>query len=120
MVGLPRVGLPRLPPAGPSPVLVVLSRYDGRKKPSYPTPGKRPLIRDRGPELVNRRITVFDLLPSLMDPSRTDAGILAWYPAIDATQLAAIRAYALEYAERLVSAREPSHDPPIAGAVQHV
>lgn len=65
---------------------------------------RHPLIRDRGrgPELVNSRITVFDLLPNLTDPQQTDADILAWYPSIDATQLAAIRAYALEFAEILL------------------
>ena len=70
----------------------------------YPTSDRHPLIRDRGrgPELVNSRITVFDLLPDLMDPARTDADILARYPAIDATQLAAVRAYALEFAETLL------------------
>ena len=72
--------------------------------PPYPLSEKHPLIRDRGrgPELVNSRITVFDLLPNLMDPRQTDADILAWYPTIDAKQLAAVRAYALEYAERLL------------------
>ena len=73
-------------------------------KPPYPLSDKHPLIRDRGrgPELVNSRITVFDLLPNLMDPRQTDADILAWYPTLDAHQLAAVRAYALEYAERLL------------------
>ena len=92
-------------------------------KPPYPMSEKRPLIRDRGrgPELVNSRITVFDLLPNLMDPARTDAEILAWYPTIDRTQLAAVRAYALEYAERLLPEQrewearpEPRNPPEVA------
>ena len=85
---------------------------------------RHPLIRDRGrgPELVNSRITVFDLLPDLMDPTRTDADILAWTPAIDAAQLAAVRAYALEFAETLLpmqrawEARPPRENPPEVAA----
>ena len=70
----------------------------------YPMSDRHPLIRDRGrgPELVNSRITVFDLLPDLLDPAKTDADILARSPAIDAYQLAAVRAYALEFAETLL------------------
>ena len=94
-------------------------------KEPYPLSERHPLIHDRGrgPELVGTRITVFDLLPSLMDPHRTDADILAWYPAIDARQLAAARAYALEYAERLLPEQrawearaEPTNPPEVQAA----
>ena len=96
-------------------------------KEPYPLSERHPLIHDRGrgPELVGTRITVFDLLPSLMDPDRTDADILAWYPAIDARQLAAARAYALEYAERLLPEQrewearpEPTNPPEVAESLK--
>ena len=87
---------------------------------AFPMSDRHPLIRDRGrgPELVNSRITVFDLLPNLLDPQQTDADILARYPSIDATQFAAVRAYALEFAETLLprqrawEARPEPRNPP--------
>ena len=96
-------------------------------KEPYPLSERHPLIHDRGrgPELVGTRITVFDLLPSLMDPAQTDAEILAWHPAIDARQLAAVRAYALEYAERLLPEQrawearpEPTNPPEVTESLK--
>ena len=86
----------------------------------YPISDRHPLIRDRGrgPELVNSRITVFDLLPDLLDPSQTEADILAGYPTLTREQVAAARAYALEHAERLLpeqrawEARPARRNPP--------
>ena len=86
----------------------------------YPISDRHPLIRDRGrgPELVNSRITVFDLLPNLMDPAQTEADILLEFPSLTREQVAAVRAYALEYAERLLpeqrawEARPARRNPP--------
>ena len=71
----------------------------------YPMSDRHPLIHDRGrgPELVGTRLTVFDLLPDLMNPAKTDADLRAFYaPSLTPERLAAVRAYALEYAERLL------------------
>ena len=86
----------------------------------YPISDWHPLIRDRGrgPELVNSRITVFDLLPNLLDPTQTEADVLAEFPTLTQEQVAAVRAYALEYAERLLpeqrawEARPERRNPP--------
>ncbi len=54
------------------------------------------LIHDRGcgPELVGTRITVYNLLPDLLDPTATEAYICRAY-SLTAEQVAAVRAYIL-------------------------
>ena len=93
----------------------------------YPLSDRHPLIRDRGrgPELVGSRITVFDLLPDLLDPAQSEAEILSWYPSLTREQVSAARAYALEYAERLLpeqraweSRPEPRNPPEVEAAFE--
>jgi hypothetical protein len=50
--------------------------------------------RGRGPELVGTRITVYNLLPDLLDPTVTEAFICRVYN-LTAEQVAAVRAYIL-------------------------
>jgi uncharacterized protein (DUF433 family) len=50
--------------------------------------------RGRGPELVGTRITVYNLLPDLLDPATTEAFICRVYN-LSAEQVAAVRAYIL-------------------------
>jgi uncharacterized protein (DUF433 family) len=50
--------------------------------------------RGRGPELVGTRITVYNLLPDLLDPTATEAYICRIYN-LTAEQVAAARAYIL-------------------------
>src|SRR5687767_8525254 len=50
--------------------------------------------RGRGPELVGTRITVYNLLPDLLDPTATEAYICRVYN-LTAEQVAAVRAYIL-------------------------
>lgn len=50
--------------------------------------------RGRGPELVGTRITVYDLLPFLLDAGYTEAWLCEFY-RLRPEQVAAVRAYAL-------------------------
>jgi uncharacterized protein (DUF433 family) len=50
--------------------------------------------RGRGPELVGTRITVYNLLPDLLDPEVTEAQVCRIYNLTPA-QVAAVRAYIL-------------------------
>jgi uncharacterized protein (DUF433 family) len=50
--------------------------------------------RGRGPEIAGTRITVYNLLPSFLDPSVTEAEICRIYD-LTAEQVAAARAYVL-------------------------
>lgn len=58
--------------------------------------------RGRGPELVGTRITVFNLLPDLLDPSRTETEICRSYSLIP-QQVAAARAYILQHADSVLA-----------------
>lgn len=55
-----------------------------------------PMIHDRGrgPELIGTRITVYDLLPFLLDARNTEAWVCEFYH-LRPEQVAAVRAYAL-------------------------
>src|SRR5207244_12124834 len=73
--------------------------------------------RGRGPEIVGTRITVYNLLPSFLDPSVTEEEICRIYD-LTAHQVAAARAYVLSnpdtvLAEHLkIEARMATGNPP--------
>jgi uncharacterized protein (DUF433 family) len=60
--------------------------------------------RGRGPELVGTRITVYNLLPYLLDPTATEPQICEAY-GLTPEQVAAARAYVLNHAEDVL----PTH-----------
>ena len=73
--------------------------------------------RGRGPEIVGTRITVYNLLPYLLDSTVTEAYVAELY-GLTSEQVAAARAYALNYAEsvmathRKIEARIAAGNPP--------
>jgi uncharacterized protein (DUF433 family) len=73
--------------------------------------------RGRGPELIGTRITVYNLMPYFLDPACTEDAIARLYK-LTAEQVAAVRAYALNNAERVMSrhreieARNAAGNPP--------
>ena len=73
--------------------------------------------RGRGPELVGTRITVYNLLPHLLDPAMTEAEICRFYE-LTPEQVAAARAYVLNNAETVlaehlkIEARMAAGNPP--------
>jgi len=77
------------------------------------------LIRDRGrgPEIAGTRITVYNLLPHLLDPTATEAYVCQLY-GLTSEQVAAARAYVLNnpdsvLAEHLkIEARMAAGNPP--------
>lgn len=58
--------------------------------------------RGRGPELVGTRITVYNLLPELLDASMTEAEICR-INDLTPEQVAAVRAYVLNHADEVLS-----------------
>lgn len=58
--------------------------------------------RGRGPEITGTRITVYNLLPYLLDPAITEDYICRLYE-LSPQQVAAVRAYALENADAVLS-----------------
>jgi uncharacterized protein (DUF433 family) len=58
--------------------------------------------RGRGPEIVGTRITVYNLLPHLLDPTATEAYICGLYE-LTPEQVAAARAYVLNHAETVLA-----------------
>jgi len=58
--------------------------------------------RGRGPEIVGTRITVYNLLPHLMDPTVTEAFLCEFY-GLTPEELAAARAYALTHYEAVMA-----------------
>jgi uncharacterized protein (DUF433 family) len=65
---------------------------------------KAELIHDRGrgPEIVGTRITIYNLLPDLLDPSATETYICKAYK-ITPEQVAAARAYVLRNPETILA-----------------
>jgi uncharacterized protein (DUF433 family) len=76
-------------------------------------------IQDRGcgPQIVGRRITVYNLLPYFLDPETTEAYICRLYD-LSPEQVAAARAYVLNHVEEvfavhcMIEARNAAGNPP--------
>jgi uncharacterized protein (DUF433 family) len=66
---------------------------------------KHPLIHDRGrgPELVGTRITVYDLIPYLLDPYYSDDIPLAAWPSVTPEGLAALKAYIADHRDEVMA-----------------
>jgi uncharacterized protein (DUF433 family) len=60
--------------------------------------------RGRGPEIAGTRITVYNLLPSFLDPSVTETEICRIY-ALTVEQVASARAYVLGHADTVLAQR---------------
>jgi uncharacterized protein (DUF433 family) len=58
--------------------------------------------RGRGPEIVGTRITVYNLLPDFLDPTKTEAAICRAYD-LNSEQVAAARAYVLNHADEVLA-----------------
>lgn len=58
--------------------------------------------RGRGPEIVGTRITVYNLLPYLLDASTTEAEVAELY-GLSVEQIAAARAYILNHADAVLA-----------------
>jgi uncharacterized protein (DUF433 family) len=75
------------------------------------------LIHDRGPEVVETRITVYNLLPHFLDSTATEAYICRLYE-LTSEQIAAARAYVLNNLESVlaehlqIEARMAAGNPP--------
>jgi uncharacterized protein (DUF433 family) len=73
--------------------------------------------RGRGPEIVGTRLTVYNLLPHLLDPTATEASICRMYE-LTPEQVAAARAYVLNNPETVlarhleIEARMAAGNPP--------
>lgn len=64
-----------------------------------------PLIYDRGrgPELRTTRITVYDLIPYLLEPPFPDAELLKLWPSVTAEGLAALKAYIADHRDEVMA-----------------
>jgi uncharacterized protein (DUF433 family) len=58
--------------------------------------------RGRGPEIVGTRITVYNLMPHLLDPTATEESICRRYD-LTLDQVAAARAYVLNHADTVLA-----------------
>jgi uncharacterized protein (DUF433 family) len=58
--------------------------------------------RGRGPEIVGTRITIYNLLPYLLDASTTETSLAELY-GLSVNQIAAARAYILNHADAVLA-----------------